>query len=159
MALTTALTFSPEMCLFTICSSSSACVMVQLKVTFVLHSFLHCCICDDLWYAHYEFGPRPELAGVLLTFFFARNVTQNISQSQCNVLPSLISPAGLRVANLNCCSLLSVADEVFDLFSIDVFAITETWLNSFITDNEINFFLIPHLLVFHVAIGIVMVMG
>ena len=62
------------------------------------------------------------------------------SQSQCIDLPSLISPARLRLANINCRSLLSVADEVFDLFmkqSIDVFAITETWLDSSIADNEI----------------------
>ena len=52
----------------------------------------------------------------------------------------MTSSAGLRVANLNCRSLLSISDEVFDFFmnqSIDVFAITETWLDSSIADNEI----------------------
>ena len=50
------------------------------------------------------------------------------------------SPAGLRVAHLNCRSLLSIADEVFDLFThnrMDVFAVTETWLDSSIDDHEI----------------------
>ena len=41
------------------------------------------------------------------------------SVSQCGSIefPCLSSPAGLRVANLNCCSLLSVSDEVYDLFT------------------------------------------
>ena len=55
-------------------------------------------------------------------------------------LPSLSSTAGLRVAHLNCRSLLSIADEVSDLIvhnSIDVFAVTETWLDSSIEDREI----------------------
>ena len=44
----------------------------------------------------------------------------DIFQSQCIGLPSLISPAGLRVANLNCCSLLSIADKVFTFLFIKV---------------------------------------
>ena len=48
-------------------------------------------------------------------------------------LPPLSSTAGLHVAHLNCRSLLSITDEVSDLIvhnAIDVFAITETWLDS-----------------------------
>ena len=51
-----------------------------------------------------------------------------------------MSSAGLRIAHLNCRNLLSIADEVFDLFThshIDVFAVTETWLDSSIDDCEI----------------------
>ena len=63
---------------------------------------------------------------------------------QFNLLPLSFTTA-LRVAHLNCRSLLSNADEVSDyiLFiasysnSIDVFAITETWLDSSIEDSEI----------------------
>ena len=54
--------------------------------------------------------------------------------------PALSSSAGLRVAHLNCRSLLSIVDEVSGLIvheSIDVFAVTETWLDSSIEDNEI----------------------
>ena len=54
-------------------------------------------------------------------------------------LPPLSSTAGLRVAHLNCRSLLSITDEVSDLIvhnSIDVFAVTETWLDSSIDDSE-----------------------
>ena len=61
-------------------------------------------------------------------------------------LPSLSSPAGLRVANLNCRSLLSIADELSDLIvhnSIDVFAVTETWLDSTIEDSEIFSYSFP----------------
>ena len=52
---------------------------------------------------------------------------------------SLTSSAGLRVGHLNCCSLLSVAAEMFDLFThqnIGVFAITVAWLDSSIADSE-----------------------
>ena len=55
-------------------------------------------------------------------------------------LPPLSSTAGLRVAHLNCRSLLSITDEVSDLIvhnSIDVFAVTVTWLDSSIEDSEI----------------------
>ena len=55
-------------------------------------------------------------------------------------LPPLSSTAGLRIAHLNCRSLLSVTDEVSDLIvrnSIDVFAVTETWLDTSIEDSEI----------------------
>jgi len=61
-------------------------------------------------------------------------------------LPPLSSTAGLRVAHLNCHSLLSITDEVFDLIvrnSIDVFAITETWLDSSIEDSEIFSYSFP----------------
>ena len=64
------------------------------------------------------------------------------SMSQCGSidLPCLSSPAGLRVAILNCRSLLSVADEVYELFvhqNVDILAVTETWLDSSIADSEI----------------------
>jgi len=52
--------------------------------------------------------------------------------------PLLSSTAGLRVAHLNCRSLLSIT-EVSDLIvrnSIDVFAVTENWLDSSIEDSE-----------------------
>ena len=55
-------------------------------------------------------------------------------------LPPLSSTAGLWVAHLNCRSLLPIADEVSDLVvynSIDVFAVTETWLDTSIKDSEI----------------------
>ena len=55
-------------------------------------------------------------------------------------LPSLTSPAGLRITHLNCHNLLSVADEVFNLFThqnINVFVATETWLDSTIPDSEV----------------------
>ena len=39
-------------------SNSSACIMVLLKVTFVLHSFLHCRVGDDLRYTRYGVGAR-----------------------------------------------------------------------------------------------------
>ena len=69
------------------------------------------------------------------------SVDMSGSVYQCDsiVLPSMTFCAALRIAHLNCHSLLSVADEVFDLFTrhkIDVFAIGETWLDSSITDNE-----------------------
>jgi len=59
--------------------------------------------------------------------------------SDIDLLP-LSSAAGLRIAHLNCRSLLSVTDEVSNLIvrnSIDVFALTETWLDSSIEDSEI----------------------
>ena len=43
----------PETCLFTKHSSSNACIMVLLKITFVFHSFLMYCICHNVWCAHY----------------------------------------------------------------------------------------------------------
>jgi len=46
--------------------------------SFELHSFIHCRVGDDLWYARYVFGARPELAGVLLMLFFAWNVAQHV---------------------------------------------------------------------------------
>ena len=63
------------------------------------------------------------------------------SVSQCDFdLPCLSSPAGLRIAHLNCRSLLSIADEVFDLFThnhMDIVAVTETWLDPLNDDSEI----------------------
>ena len=55
---------------------------------------------------------------------------------------SLICPhtAGLQVAHLNCRSLLPIAGEVYDPVihnSIDVFAVTDTWLDASIKDSEI----------------------
>ena len=50
----------PEMCLFANCSSSNACIMVLPKLTFVLYSFLHYHIGDNLHYAHYSFSARLE---------------------------------------------------------------------------------------------------
>ena len=50
-------------------------------------------------------------------------------------LPALSSSAGLRVAHLNCRSLLSIVDEVSDLIvhnSIDVFAVTRAVSRIFI---------------------------
>ena len=47
---------------------------------------------------------------------------------------------------MNCRSLLSIADEVSDLIvhnSIDVFAVTETWLDSTIEDSEIFSYSFP----------------
>ena len=44
------------------------------------------------------------------------------------------------MACLNCRSLLSIADEVFDLLMsnhVDIFAVTETWLDPSISDSEI----------------------
>ena len=61
-------------------------------------------------------------------------------------LPPLSSTAGLRVAHLNCRSLLSMTDEASDLIvcnAIDVFAITETWLDSSIEDSEIFSYSFP----------------
>ena len=52
----------------------------------------------------------------------------------------LATPAGLRIAYLNCRSLLSIVDEVYNLLiysHVDVFAVTETWLDSSINDCEI----------------------
>ena len=47
---------------------------------FVLHSFLHCRVGEDLWYARYGFGIRLALvlAGALLTLFFAWNVASRV---------------------------------------------------------------------------------
>ena len=63
------------------------------------------------------------------------------SVSQCDFdLPCLSSLAGLRIAHLNSRSLLSIADEVFDLFTrnhMDIVAVTETWLDPSIDDSEI----------------------
>ena len=67
------------------------------------------------------------------------DTSSDVSQYESIILLKMTS-LGLRVAHLNCHSLLSVAEEVFDLFthqSIDVFAITETWLDSPIADSEI----------------------
>ena len=61
-------------------------------------------------------------------------------------LPPLSSTAGLRVAHLNCRSLLSITDEVSDLIvrnSIHVFALTETWLDSSIEDSGIFSYSFP----------------
>ena len=71
--------------------------------------------------------------------------TSNVYSNSSNLtsdfdLSLLSSTAGLRVAHLNCRSLLSITDEVSDLIarnSIDVFAMTETWLDSSIEDSEI----------------------
>ena len=52
----------------------------------------------------------------------------------------LLSSSGLRVACLNCRSLLSITDEVFDLLisnHVDIFAVTETRLDPSISDSEI----------------------
>ena len=52
----------------------------------------------------------------------------------------------LLVCDLNCCSLLSVVDEVSDLIahnSVGVFAVTETWLDSSIMNNEIFSYSFP----------------
>ena len=65
---------------------------------------------------------------------------------QCGSI-ELASPVGLMVAHLNCRSLLSVANEVYDLFAhqcIDIFAATETWLDSSIAYNEISLYFIYH---------------
>ena len=75
----------------------------------------------------------------MLSSFFTSDVSEIVNNSGFVELP-LSSSAGLRIANLNCRSLLSVADEVFDLLTqnhIDVFAVTETWLDSSISDCEI----------------------
>ena len=48
----------PEMCLFANRSSYSAYIMVLLKLTFVLHSFLHCHEGDNLQYTRYCFDVR-----------------------------------------------------------------------------------------------------
>ena len=48
----------PEMCLFINRRSSNACIMVLSKLAFVLHSFLHYCVGDDLRYARYGFSAR-----------------------------------------------------------------------------------------------------
>ena len=72
--------------------------------------------------------------------------------------PPLSSTAGLQVAHLNCCSLLPITGEVYDLVvhnSIDVFAVTETWLDASIEDSEI--FHIHFLSTLFVMIVIVMV--
>ena len=61
-------------------------------------------------------------------------------------MPALSSSAGLQVAHFNCRSLLSIVDEVSNLIvhnSIDVFAVTETWLDSSIEDNEIFSYSFP----------------
>ena len=80
---------------------------------------------------------------------------ETVSQNQSFDFPNLLSP-GLRIAHLSCCSLLSIADEVFDLFihnCMDVFVVSEIWLDSSIDDREI--FLAPHLSLQHGMIKIV----
>ena len=80
---------------------------------------------------------------------------ETVSQNQSFNFPNLLSP-GLKIAHLSCCSLLSIADEVFDLFihnCMDVFAVSEIWLDSSIDDHEI--FLAPHLSLQHGMIKIV----
>ena len=62
-------------------------------------------------------------------------------------LPPLLTSGGLRVAHLNCRSLLPSAEEVYDVCtrnSIDIFAVTETWLDTSIDDQEI-FPFSPHI--------------
>jgi len=78
----------PKTYLFTNRSKSIACIMFLLKLTlfsFVLHSFLHCHIGDDLQYTHYNFWCRTwanaVLAEVLLMLFFAQNVAQIIQRA------------------------------------------------------------------------------
>ena len=82
MAIATALIFlhwsaslCPETCLFANCSNSNACIMVLPKLSFVLHSFLHNRVGDDLWYMHQcKTQVRAVQAGVLLALFLAWNV-------------------------------------------------------------------------------------
>ena len=55
-------------------------------------------------------------------------------------LPPLSSTASLQVTHLNCRSLLPITGEVSDLVVynfIDVLAVTETWLDSFIEGSKI----------------------
>ena len=69
------------------------------------------------------------------------NCDTSESVSQCDFdLPCLSSLAGLRIVHLNCCSLLSIADEMFDLFTrnhMDIVAVIETWLDPSVDDSEI----------------------
>jgi len=74
-----------ESCLFANRSSSNACIMVLPKLTFVffeLHSFINCHVGDDWRYTCYGFWCETrvsaELAGALLTLFFAWNVNQHV---------------------------------------------------------------------------------
>jgi len=70
----------PEMCLFTNCSSSDTCIMVLLKLNFVFHFFLHCCVGDDLWYTRYKTWASVVQAGALLMLFFAGMLPQEFKE-------------------------------------------------------------------------------
>lgn len=68
------------------------------------------------------------------------DTSETVSQYQSFDFPNLSSPAGLSTAHLNCRNLFYIVDEVFYLFisnCVDVFAVTETWLDSSIDDCEI----------------------
>lgn len=68
------------------------------------------------------------------------DTSESVVQCDFDLPACLLSSAGMRIAHLNCRSLLSIADEVFDLFTynhMDILAVTETWLDSSIDDCEI----------------------
>ena len=95
------------------------------------------CVADEMPFHDCSFLSSKETSDNCSSFGSPCNVSSGMLQLD---LPPLSSTAGLRVAHLNCRSLLSIADEVSDLIvhnSIDVFAVTETWLDSSIEDCEI----------------------
>lgn len=77
------------------------------------------------------------------------------SVSQCGSIA-----AGLRIAHLNCHSLLSVADEVYDLLLIRVLMFLLLLRHGkTLLLLIVSFFLTPHLLTLFVMITIIMVAG
>ena len=113
------------------------------------------CVADEMPFHDCSFLSSKETSDNCSSFGSPCNVSSGMLQLD---LPLLSSTAGLRVAHLNCRSLLSIADEVSYLIvhnSIDVFAVTETWLDSSIEDCD--FFHIHFLLILFVMIEIDMV--
>ena len=88
------------------------------------------------------------------------DTSETVSQCESIDLPPLSSPAGLRVAHLNCRSLLSVADEVFDLFTHNCMDVLLLLRHGWTLQLMImRYFLTPQLSVLYKMIKIVMVVG
>ena len=74
------------------------------------------------------------------------DTSETVSQHQSFDFPNLSSPAGLKIAHLNCRSLLSIVDEAFDLFISncmdDLLSLRHGWTLQLMI---VRFFLILHL--------------
>ena len=80
-------------------------------VVWMLHSRMQRCLCPKCVAAVMPFHDCSVLSSS------SSDMSDVVSQYESIVLPRLTSSASLRIAYLNCHSLLSVADEVFDLFN------------------------------------------
>ena len=108
-----------------------------------------CCSVDNYMYATYQrmecfSWPCPHCLVDTMPFHDCSVLTSDVtstnsdvSQEQSSLMPVA---QGLRIAHLNCQSLLPHKDEIFNLlysFHLDVLTLSETWLDDTIPDNEI----------------------